>query len=295
MYQFRSITVADGPAFAALQHRAGVVDGVEAFTEYKAVSIANGRGHTVVSGDPAERLDAAAHAAWHHGDGDAAPHWAIELVVDPEQRTGQLWAAALRAIAARIPTDEHHVVWSRSLEFEAVAAAMGYRPARRLATMEVPLPIDAEADLPDGVRLAGFVVGRDAAEWLSSNNAAFSGHPENGGVTLEEFETRMHLDWFRPEDLIVAWDGDTLVGSCWTKRHPGDVGEIYIIGVRPEHQGRGLGRALVVAGLNHLAEAAGARTGMLYVDHQSRGAMMLYESLGFRPVRVTTMYELVRR
>jgi mycothiol synthase len=68
------------------------------------------------------------------------------------------------------------------------------------------------------------------------------------------------------------------------------VGEIYIIGVQPEHQGRGLGRALVVAGLDHLA-AVGAKTGMLYVDHTSRGAMLLYEDLGFRPVRLTTMYE----
>ena len=69
-----------------------------------------------------------------------------------------------------------------------------------------------------------------------------------------------------PSGFLIAWDGDELVGSCWTKVHGGGVGEIYVIGVSPPHQGRGLGRALVLAGLDYLAAVKGCTEGMLYVD-----------------------------
>ena len=74
-----------------------------------------------------------------------------------------------------------------------------------------------------------------------------------------------------------------LLGSCWTKVHDDTdppVGEIYVISVDPDVQGLGLGKALVLAGLDHLA-GLGLGTGMLYVDADNTAAVGLYESLGF--------------
>lgn len=83
-----------------------------------------------------------------------------------------------------------------------------------------------------------------------------------------------------------------LAGSCWTKVHRDvdpPMGEIYIISVDPKFHGRGLGRALTVAGLEHLSED-GLSVGMLYVDRVNEAAVGLYRSLGFRPHRLERAY-----
>ena len=62
-----------------------------------------------------------------------------------------------------------------------------------------------------------------------------------------------------------------LAGFCWTKVHAGTdppLGEIYVIAVDPTAHGRGLGGALTVAGLDHLA-GLGLTVGMLYVDESN--------------------------
>jgi mycothiol synthase len=74
-----------------------------------------------------------------------------------------------------------------------------------------------------------------------------------------------------------------LAGFCWTKLHLETqpvLGEIYVIAVEPDFAGRGLGRSLTVAGLQHLAKL-GTTVGMLYVDNQNSIALNMYTDLGF--------------
>jgi len=78
-----------------------------------------------------------------------------------------------------------------------------------------------------------------------------------------------------------------LAASCWTKvheLHPDRFGEIYVISVHPDFQGRHLGRVMTTQGLASL-QRRGVAHAMLFVDESNAGATSLYESLGFVVVR----------
>jgi mycothiol synthase len=275
--------------FAAIQD----ADGMEALTEYKMMHRGHEGATTAVVGTVDGATVAYAQLALHPGDGlDLAAHWAIEIAVDPTRRTRATYGAMIAAAAALVPTGDRYVVWAWHEDLEAVLERAGYVPTRILHRLECPLPVEATAVEPPGVAIRSFEVGRDEAAWLTVNNAAFAGHPENGALTKTDLGERLAMPWFDPANLLMAWDGSDLLGSCWTKHHADGVGEIYIVGVSPHAQGRGLGRDLVIRGLEHLYRT-GATRGMLYVDGSNEAAMWLYRELGFRPVWTNRQYELL--
>src|SRR5690606_10535850 len=115
--------------------------------------------------------------------------------------------------------------------------------------------------LPAGVRLRPFRPGADEPAWRSLNARAFADHPEQGRWTLADLRLRMAEPWFDPAGFLLAereTDG-RLLGFHWTKVHakdpsstggePAPIGEVYVLGVDPQAQGLGLGRALTLAGL----------------------------------------------
>lgn len=171
-------------------------------------------------------------------------------------------------------------IWAFQPNYVEVLLGMGFREERELRQLRRPLPTRESALLPEGIRLAPFRPGRDEETWLAVNNAAFAGHPENGSWTREVLADRLAQPWFDAEGFLMAWEADDLAGFCWTKRHA-DTGEIYVIAVAPSHQGRSLGRALVLAGLESM-HTRGMTRAMLYVDAGNRRGIDLYESLGFR-------------
>lgn len=169
------------------------------------------------------------------------------------------------------------------------AARAGLSAVRRLLQMRRPLPLDQHTDLVT----RPFRPGQDDARWLAVNNRAFAWHPDQGGWTAETLAGRRAEPWFDPAGLLLHEEGDRLAGFCWTKVHEGaepELGEIYVIAVDPDFAGRGLGRALTVAGLAHLA-ARGLRVGMLYVEADNARALRLYEALGFTVHHVDTAFE----
>ena len=70
----------------------------------------------------------------------------------------------------------------------------------------------------------------------------------------------------------------------------GSTGWIGMTGVHPEYRGRGLGRAVLLAGITYLTENS-VRTVELEVDDLNRSAKELYSSAGFREVGNSLWYE----
>ena len=184
-------------------------------------------------------------------------------------------------------------LWAHGEQTPAVALAtsMGFERDRTLwqlrRSLYAPLP---HLSWPAGFELRTFEPGSDESAWLELNAIAFADLPDQGTWTITDLQQRMSEPWFDPAGFLIAQDAAGLAGFHWTKvhgspnphhDHPHELlGEVYVVGARPDLKGRGLGRALTVAGLIHLRER-GLAQAMLYVDATNTRAIRLYESLGF--------------
>lgn len=178
---------------------------------------------------------------------------------------------------------------------QAFAAGCGASPVRTLLKMRCPGLQVAPPVWPTGVVQATFDPDVHTQDVLAVNAAAFADHPEQGSWTTEDMASRRGEAWFDASDVLLARDADNgdLLGFHWTKVIPQRLGpptgEVYVVAVAPAAQGRSVGRALVVAGLVHLADR-GAQVADLFVEQDNAAAVRLYESLGFATVEEHVMY-----
>lgn len=276
----------------ALLARIEAADGVPGLSEHKWLRRHDGTRARSVAGWIGDDVIGFATAVYHRRVEETdVGHWGIELAVDPGHRTADVFDGLIAAALGLVPSGASFVVWAWHDDVASGLERAGLHQLGALHRLERPLPLREAPRIAEEVAIKSFQVGQDESAWLEVNNAAFAGHPENGALTERDLTERYRLDWFNPSDIVMAWERGTLLGFCWTKHHPKRVGEIYIIGVDPAAQGRGLGRALILLGLDHLA-GTGADTGMLYVDAANEAAMWLYSDLGFRAVWTNRRYGL---
>ncbi|MEY8014219.1 mycothiol synthase [Mycobacterium servetii] len=231
-------------------------------------------------------------------DGEAGM---AELVVHPQARRGGIGAAMSRAAMAK--TDAGNRFWAHgTLEAaRATASALNLVAVRELVQMRRSLRDIPPVEPVGGMRIRTYAGPGDDAELLRVNNAAFAEHPEQGGWTDADLSERRTEPWFDPAGLFLAF-GDSnsdqagrLVGFHWTKVHPDQpgLGEVYVVGVDPAAQRRGIGQLLTAIGIESLAHRlAGAAdpTVMLYVESDNVAAVRTYERLGFTRYSVDTAY-----
>jgi mycothiol synthase len=212
----------------------------------------------------------------------------LTLVVHPDaRRQGVGGALAAEVLAAGAPIGLS--AWSHGDHPGAARLAKrhGFARARELWVMRRDMGRALPATRPlDGITIRGYRP-EDEAELLRVNAAAFAEHPEQGGMDRANLAERMAQPWFDPAGLLVASEGRRLLGFHWTKRHSPELGEVYVVGIDPAAQGRGLGKALTLAGLHHLADG-GAREVLLYVESDNAAAVAVYSGLGFRHARADT-------
>lgn len=280
---------------------AEAVDGVAPLGEQPLLALerpAPGVAHVLALGDAG--LAGYAQAA------DSDDGQVVEFVVDPEFRGHGIATDLVDWMLRRHPRMSF---WAHGdlPAAAAIAAARGMGKVRELLVMtrqraEAPA-VSSETGREDievlDLNEAYARYGADAVDSavLRVNNAAFSWHPEQGGWSLETLRERMGVDWFDPSGFFVALEpGEPLrlLGFHWTKHVPvaedgTPLGEVYVVGVDPSAQGRGLGQLLTAVGIASL-EGRGIDEVELYVEGDNTAAVHAYEKLGFLTTERDVMY-----
>ena len=226
------------------------------------------RRRTVVHGWPGEH--------WLLHEGQAIVQYA--LVQGQSHATLEMCGGGLDEALLALVLERHEMVdwWTRDSDGSLENVV------RTLQLLHLDLPV-SEVPVPDGATLRTFVPGFDEGGWLAQNNAAFADHPEQGAWLLDDLEERIREPWFDPSGFLLLEIDERIAASCWTKvheLHPDRFGEIYVISVDPQFQGRGLGRVMLSQGLVSLRRR-GVQRAILFVDADNESAQRLYRSFGF--------------
>ena len=298
-----------------LQLRAVAADGVSPLSEQPLLSLTSPSGRVRhLLGYAGQQL-----AGYAQLDSAAGTDASGELFVAPEARRQGVGRALVDAVLEVAPEAR---LWAHGQlpAAQALAAGAGLTAVRELHKMARPL---TEADLeptavtlPSGFTARAFEPGRDEQAWLATNAAAFAHHPEQGRLSLADLQERMAQPWFDAAGFILVEAQDRpgeVAAFHWTKVDPGQrssaepgksagrahggagreaslpAGEVYVVGVHPAYQGRGLGRPVTALGLAHLA-GLGLPEVVLYVDGDNEAALRTYTGLGFRSIMVDVMY-----
>jgi mycothiol synthase len=221
---------------------------------------------------------------------EGAPRTTGQLVVAVPWRRRGMGAALLDRMLAVAATPVQLWAMGDTPAAQGLAGKAGLRPGRELVIMTRPLTGDLPAaPSADGLTIRPFRVGEDETEWLRVNARAFAAHPEQGRLARPDLDERMAEPWFDPAGFLVAERNGRMIGFHWTKQHPDRLGEVYVLGVDPTAGGRGVGRALLLAGLRHL-ESRGNVAVELYVEADHERAVRLYRSAGFTPTGHDVLY-----
>jgi mycothiol synthase len=229
----------------------------------------------------------------------------LDCAVHPDHRRRGL-ATGLCQLALSRAADMGATIAHASAGQENVAAAtlldkLGFKVVRRQLEMRLAM---SEVGSPDSGRAAPRLrrLERGEEKTLAElQNRCFAGSWGFNPNTAEDIAHRLNLSDSSPGDVVLACEGDRAVAYCWTtlpgRTDPGQPahrGRIHMMGVDPEYQGKGMGRAVLLAGLAHL-RSEGVEWAELTVDSGNGVACTLYESVGFRVSSSTIWYEKTLR
>jgi mycothiol synthase len=228
----------------------------------------------------------------------------VELVIHPEHRRSGIGSQLLKS--AIDICGQKMRLWSHGDLPAARELAQSNNFIKVRTVIQMSKDLTQISPINTDYQIRSFLPDLDNQAWLTLNNQAFALHPEQGNWSEADLSIRINEDWFDEKGFFVAQDKDQLIGFCWTKIHGGHshthqtdsdhhdhdpIGEIYVMAVSKEFEGRSIGKALTITGLNYL-KYQGLSSAMLYVDEDNQIAVNLYKSLGFVESGKDVLYKL---
>jgi mycothiol synthase len=197
------------------------------------------------------------------------------------------YAESLEVEVLHVEVSSQGEAAKKMLESEGFHKTKGYWQMQWTGDVS-PVP-----NLGSNFSIRPFRLGEDEEALTLLQNEAFG---ENWGFspnTLDQISARVRLDRVTPEGILFITDNGKPAAYNWTMISANSTkatGFISMTGVHPDYRGKGLGRAIVAAGMKYL-KAQGVDSIELEVDSDNAPARELYLKLGFTKVHETLWYE----
>lgn len=181
----------------------------------------------------------------------------------------------------------------------AILHENGFNADRYFLIMERSLhePL-AQPQIPTGFTVRSVTPEQDAEAWVEMHNQSFIDHWNHHDLTVEDYKHWRADPDYKPElDLVAIAPDGTFASHCYCAIFPEDnkrsgrqEGWVGILGTRRGFRRLGLGKAMLLKGMQTLL-AAGMDIAKIGVDYDNpNGARQLYESVGFRKLHTNVSY-----
>lgn len=170
----------------------------------------------------------------------------------------------------------------------------GFHTVREYWMLELDVSKWSTYQIPPRFTLHTFNTNKDETALTDLQNTSFSGAWGFCKNTVEQITARVLLRPWEADGILMLLKDNVPVAYNWTTRETpkaGAPGKIAMTGVHPVHRSQGLGRIILLAGIDHLKQSGASRV-ELEVDSMNALATNLYQSVGFQRVGRTLWYEM---
>ena len=226
----------------------------------------------------------------------------LDCWVHPEHRRRGLATKLLGCAIRRARELGARVAHVNIMEDNAVAqrvlSRLGFECVRRFLELRLDIADVHWPDIDQAALECRYLQCGEEGKLAQLQNRAFAGTWGYNPNTVEEITYRINRSNCSPEDVVLACDGDKVVGYCWTGIIcEGGVtserkGRIFMLGVDLDYRGKGIGKRVLLAGLARL-KSKGLQVAELTVDSENKAACALYKSIGFKVQTSSFWYEKV--
>lgn len=165
-----------------------------------------------------------------------------------------------------------------------------YHRMSRDLTAPIAVPV-----VPAGYEVRPLAGETETIPWCEAATSAFAGHYDAPRFEVDERRRKMLTpEYVAATDLVAVGADGAIAGVAWSFREwmvdGSSGGNVNYVAVLPDHRGRGVARALLLASLHGL-RALGLETVVLAVDAGNEtNALRLYESAGFVKIDAALVY-----
>lgn len=181
------------------------------------------------------------------------------------------------------------IVDDHRAEVAAFLRGRGYETGKTSWVLRIEHPDEPPVpEPPDGIELRAVRLPDEEEATLAMFEAAFGEWPGREPSSLVTWRAMVtEREGFAPDDLVVAVDGDTVVGGAFLI----DAEEIWVdkLAVAASHRHRGIARALLRTAFRRSFERGYDHT-TLSTDSRT-GALSLYERVGMHVTRSFTTWQ----